>query len=185
MSTITEEEFQEVIGWMAYNVLLTLYETREGCKGWVYFNFGCAEKLKILCCAQNDGSFPWGLGDVRGWDTLDYLTNPRFSHKFNFLIATYQFSKNMGFHLPRTPYDILSEDVIDDIFLDIMWSIDYFKRIYTRIENGIFIKTFKKKEKMDAKAVIYRACFKAYWNPHCEMGLRMAENRYNKMLEIK
>ena len=40
------------------------------------------------------------------------------------------------------------------------------------------------RKERDARAVIYRACIKAYWNPHCEMGKRMAVNRYNKMLEI-
>ena len=55
--------------------------------------------------------------------------------------------------------------------------------IYNYVEDKL-LDVLKNKEEQNAKYVLYNSLSKAYWNPKCEMGRRMALKRYNKLLDI-
>ena len=83
-----------------------------------------------------------------------------------------------------SPWDYLNDELLDEFFREIREDFDYIGKLEDYIWTNHFITKDQERKEIDAKGIIYRACIKAYWNPHCEMGKRMATNRYNKMLEI-
>tara|TARA_R110000751_G_scaffold229171_2_gene330715 strand:+ start:498 stop:1046 length:549 start_codon:yes stop_codon:yes gene_type:complete len=83
-----------------------------------------------------------------------------------------------------SPWDYLNEELLDDFFREIREDFDYIGKLEDYIWSGYFITKDQERKEIDAKRIIYRACSKAYWNPHCKIGKKMAVNRYNKMLEI-
>tara|TARA_R110000737_G_C14321460_1_gene439760 strand:- start:9 stop:632 length:624 start_codon:yes stop_codon:yes gene_type:complete len=83
-----------------------------------------------------------------------------------------------------SPWVYLDDELLDEFFREIREDFDYIGKLEDYIWTNHFITKDQERKEIDAKGIIYRACIKAYWNPHCEMGKRMATNRYNKMLEI-
>jgi len=82
------------------------------------------------------------------------------------------------------PWDYLDDSMLDDFFQEIREDFDWIGKLEDYIWSSKFITKDEERKAIDARGVIYRACSKAYWNPHCKIGKKMAENRYNKMLEI-
>ena len=54
--------------------------------------------------------------------------------------------------------------------------------IYNYVDDKLLY-VLKNKKQQNAKYVLYNSLSKAYWNPKCEMGRRMALKRYNKLLD--
>ena len=73
-------------------------------------------------------------------------------------------------------------------FLESIWSeeglvfLEQLQNVYNYV-NDKLLDVLKNKKEQDAKYVLYNALSKAYWNPKCEMGRRMALKRYNKLLD--
>tara|TARA_R110001592_G_scaffold72803_3_gene222472 strand:+ start:2058 stop:2618 length:561 start_codon:yes stop_codon:yes gene_type:complete len=73
-------------------------------------------------------------------------------------------------------------------FLESIWSeeglvfLEQLQNVYNYV-NDKLLDVLKNKKEQDAKHVLYNALSKAYWNPKCEMGRRMALKRYNKLLD--
>tara|TARA_R110000822_G_scaffold5124_2_gene22143 strand:- start:342 stop:818 length:477 start_codon:yes stop_codon:yes gene_type:complete len=79
--------------------------------------------------------------------------------------------------------DYLNKNVLSHFWSAIIENDDtnYISRLYNYLIQGeyFYVDEIERKE-MNAKAIIYRACSKAIWNPRCELGKRMIMNRLNK-----
>lgn len=103
-------------------------------------------------------------------------------YKLEFLLLKPLYDNRFGDEC--NPWRNLNKDFMDHFYSNLKDDFYWIGDVENYISEGYFITKDEERKEIDARAVIYRACSKAYWNPHCKIGRKMAENRYNKMLEI-
>tara|TARA_R110002126_G_scaffold234298_2_gene378349 strand:+ start:281 stop:1021 length:741 start_codon:yes stop_codon:yes gene_type:complete len=174
---IEKYEMIKLIKWVSINGLKRIYENeiaRDYNKETLY------KKLNELICHG-------GYKDVyNNYSYLDTFGVEEYyeENELNFNLLRVIIDKTLYDGRAWDPWDFLDDSMLDDFFQELREDFDWIGRIEDYMWSEHFITKDQERKEMDARGVIYRACFKAYWNPHCKIGKKMVENRYNKMLEI-
>ena len=118
------------------------------------------------------------------WSFLERFGVEEYFYKYKLEFLLLKALNDNRFGSGCGPWDCLNGHMMDEFYATLKEDFDWIEAVEDYISGGYIITKDEERKEIDARAVIYRACSKAYWNPHCKIGKKMAENRYNKMLEI-
>ena len=160
---------------------------------WLMF-FYWTEKKAPINNYDDDDEYEWHakiVESIRYGDYIQTMEKPYTRSYTDLQHNTYKFVNMLASQAGRglghwdewdSPYKILSEKVIHELIDDICYAIPYIERLGEYICFGNhFYKTYDERQEIDARAIIYKACSKAYWDPHCEIGRRLADKRIEEL----